>query len=64
MCKTAFESWKNHDCPSVGDIHDTYRCFRKEYLLLMHNFLNNLENDKVTELCNPAESDENRFGNF
>ena len=61
MCKTAFESWKNHDFPSVGDIHDTYRCFRKEYRLLMRNFLNNLENDKVTKLCNAAESDEKYF---
>ena len=62
MCKTAFGSWKNHDFPSVGgDIHDTYRCFCKEYRLLMRNFLNNLENDKVTKLCNAAESDEKLF---
>ena len=58
MCRTAFGSWKNHDFPSVGDIHDTYSCFRKEYRLLMRNFLNNLENGKVTKLCNAAESDE------
>ena len=38
-----------------------YHSFRKEYRLLMRNFLNNLENDKVTKLCNPAESDENLF---
>ena len=61
MCKTAFGSWKNHDFPSVGDIHDTYRCLRKEYRLLMRNFLNNLENDNVTKLCNAAESDEKLF---
>ena len=24
MCKTAFGSWKNHDFPSVGGIHDNY----------------------------------------
>ena len=53
--------WKNHDFPSVGDIHDTYRCLRKEYRLLMRNFLNNLENDKVRKLCNAAESDEKLF---
>ena len=58
MCKTVFGSWKNHDFRSVGGIHDTYRCFRKEYRLLMRNFLNNLENDKVMKLCNAAESDE------
>ena len=61
MCKTSFGSWKNHDVPRVGDIHDTYRCFRKEYRLLMRNFSNNLENDKVTKLCNAAESDETLF---
>ena len=64
MCKTAFGSWKDHDFHSVVDIHDTYRCLRKEYRLLMRNFLNNLENDNVTKLCNAAESDENCFGNF
>ena len=31
LCKTAFGSQKNHDFPSVGDIHDTYRCLCKEY---------------------------------
>ena len=54
-------SWKNYDFPSVGDIHDTYRCLHKEYRLLMRNFLNNLENDKVTKLCSTAESDEKLF---
>ena len=54
-------SWKNHDFPSVDDIHDTYRCLRKEYRLLMRNFLNKLEDDKVTKLCNAAESDEKLF---
>ena len=51
MCKTAFGAWENHDFLSVGDIHDTYRCLRKEYRLLMRNFLNNLENDKVTNFA-------------
>ena len=27
----------------------------------MHNFLNNLENDRVTKLCNAAETDEKLF---
>ena len=58
---TAFRSWKNHDFPSVGDIHDTYCCFREEYCLLMRNFLNNFENDKVMKLCNVEESDEKLF---
>ena len=61
LCKPAFRSWKNHDFPSVGDIYDTYRCLREQYRLLMRNFLNNLENDKVTKLCNAAESDEKLF---
>ena len=51
-CKTAFGSWKNHDFPSVGDNHETYRCSRKEYRLVMRNFLHILENNKVTKLCN------------
>ena len=46
---------------SVGDIHDTYRCFHKEYRLLICNFLNSLENNKVTKLCNAAESCEKLF---
>ena len=62
--RTAFGSWKNHDFPSVCDIHDTYCCSHKEYRLLMCNFLNNLENDKVTKLHNAAESDEKLFWNF
>ena len=61
MCKTAFGSWKNRDIPSVGDNHDTYRCSREEYRLLMSNFLNNLENDKIRKLCNAAESDGKLF---
>ena len=50
-----------HDFPSGGVIHDTYRCTRKEYRLLLRNFLNNLESDKVKKLCNAAESDEKLF---
>ena len=61
MCKTAFDSWKKHDFPSGGDTHDSYRCARKEYRLLLRNFLNNLESDKVKKLCNAAESDEKLF---
>ena len=37
------------------------RCTRKEYRLLLRNFLNNLESDKVKKLCNAAESDEKLF---
>ena len=33
----------------------------KEYRLLLHNFLNNFESDKVRKLCNAAESDERLF---
>ena len=34
---------------------------RKEYRLLLRNFLNNLESDKVKKLCNAAECDEKLF---
>ena len=61
VCKTAFDSWKKHDFPSGRDAHDTYRCTRKEYRLLLRNFLNNLESDKVKKLCSAAESDEKLF---
>ena len=53
--------WKKHDFPSGGNTHDTYRCTRKEYRLLLRNFLNNLESDKVKKLCNAAESNEKWF---
>ena len=33
MYKTAFGSWKNHDFPSVGYIHDTYRCLQSNETL-------------------------------
>ena len=39
---------------TLGDTHDEYR-------LLMHNFVNNLENYKVKKLYNAAESDEKLF---
>ena len=61
VCKTAFDSWKKHYFASGGDTHDTYRCTRKEYRLLLRNFLNSLEFDKVKKLCNAAESDEKLF---
>ena len=52
VCKTAFDSWKKHN---------TYRCTREEYHLLLRDFLNNLESDKVNKLCNAAEFDEKLF---
>ena len=61
MCKTAFDSWKKHDFPSGGDTHDTYRCTRKEYRLLLRDFSSNLDSHKVKKLCNAAESDEKLF---
>ena len=61
MCETAFDSRKKHDFPSDGDTHDTYRSTRKEYRLLLCNFLNDLEPEKVKKLCNAAECDEKLF---
>ena len=61
VCKTSFDSWKKHDFASGGDAHDAYRCTRKKYRLLLRDFLNNLESDKVKKLCNVAESDEELF---
>ena len=64
VCKTAFDSWKKHDFRSGGDTHDTYLCTRKEYRLLLRNFLNNLESNKVKKVCNAAESGEKLFWNL
>ena len=44
-----------------GDIHETHRASRKEYLQKLRTFLNQCEADKITKLCNAAESNEKLF---
>ena len=31
QCKAAFDSWKNNDFNTTGEVHDDYRYKRKEY---------------------------------
>ena len=56
--KTAFESWKECQFPGDHDIYDTYHQTHKEYRTLLHNFLNDVEIDKIKKLCSAAYSDE------
>ena len=46
QCKAAFDSWKNNDFNTTGEIHDDYRYRRKEYRSLLRDFLNQLEVQK------------------
>ena len=59
--KVAFNSWKLLDHPLKGDIHETYRTSRKEYRQKLRIFLNQCEADKISKLCNAAESNEKLF---
>ena len=57
----AFNSWKLLNYPLEGNIHETYRASRKEYRQKLRIFLNQCEADKITKLCNAAESNEKLF---
>ena len=57
----AFNSWKLLNYPLEGDIHETYRASRKEYRKKLRIFLNQCEADKITKLCNAAESNGKLF---
>ena len=61
QCKAAFDSWKNNDFNTTGEIHDDYRFRRKEYRSLLRDFLNQLEVQKIDRLCTAAETDEKLF---
>ena len=58
QCKTAFDSWKNNDFNTTGEIHDDHRYKRKEYRSLLRDFFNQLEVQKIDRLCTAAETDE------
>ena len=57
----AFNSWKLLNYPVEGDIHETYHASRKEYRKKLRIFLNQCEADKITKLCDAAESNEKLF---
>ena len=61
QCKAAFDSWKNNDFNTTGEIHDDYRYRRNEYRSLLRDFLNQLEVKKIDRLCTAAETDEKLF---
>ena len=56
--KAAFDSWKNNDFNTTGEIHDDYRYKRKEYRSLLRDFFNQPEVQKIDRL---AETDEKLF---
>ena len=58
---TVFNSWKLLNYPLEGDIYETYRASRKEYRKKLRISLNQCEADKITKLCNAAESNEKLF---
>ena len=59
--KIAFNAWKESDFPSEGNVYLVYRSKRKEYRLKLHEFLNQLEVDKIIKLSHAAESNEKLF---
>ena len=59
--KLAFNEWKLKGYPTNGTVHDSYCAKRKVYRPLIRGFLNQLDNEKITTLCNAADSDEKLF---
>ena len=60
-CKVAFESWKNNNYADRNGINENYRLKHREYSFKLRNFLSQLEAEKITKLCNAADSDEKLF---
>ena len=60
-CKIPFESWKEKDYPDGNETCENYRSKRREYRFKLRNFLNQLEAEKITKLCNAAYTNEKLF---
>ena len=60
-CKAAFESWKNNGYSDGNGINENYRLKRRKYRFKLRNFLSQLEAEKITKLCNAADSNEKLF---
>ena len=60
-CKIAFESWKEKDYLDGKETCENYRSKRREYRFKLRNFLNQLEAEKITKLCNAAYTSEKLF---
>ena len=61
QCKAAFDSWKENKYPGDNEIHSVYRSKRKDYRSRLQCFLNQVETDKIKELCNAASTDDKLF---
>ena len=57
---SAFNSWKQSGFPT-DDTHVTYLAKRREYHQKLRKFLNQSETDRIKDLCNAANSNENLF---
>ena len=64
QCKAAFDSWKNNDFNTAGEIHDDYRYRRKEYRSLLRDFLNQLEVQKSIDFALLLKLTKNCSGSF
>ena len=60
-CKAAFESWKNNGYSDGNGTNENYCLKRREYRFKLRNFLSQLEAEKITKLCNAADSNEKLF---
>ena len=60
-CKVAFESWKNNNYSDGNDINENYRLKLREYHFKLLNILSQFEAEKITKLCNAADSNEKLF---
>ena len=61
--KSAFNSWKQAGLPT-DDTHVTYLTKRRKYRQKLCEFLNQSETDRIKDLCNAANSNENLFWKF
>ena len=59
--KEAFASWKETEFSVESSEHDFYRAKRRDYRSSLRKFLNQLECDRIKELCSAADSDEKLF---
>ena len=60
-CKVVFESWKDNDYSDGNGINENYHLKCREYHFKLRNFLSQLEAEKITKLCNAADSNEKLF---
>ena len=61
QCKIAFDFWKQDQFSVNSIVRDNYRSKRKDYRLVLRNFLNHFEVDRVKNMCVAAETDEKLF---